>query len=250
MSQYDLEQTQYDMSNLERHSTYDQFMSLRDTLVFSWKKYNGKAWCLLCVWESEETVEILWNNLFRQSFQSMDDWNKQDTIIGPYVEWDYNIASNTPFGPLSCVIQKDWWYRLMYKMEVLPTSTQKKVYTYFDIYRPQHTNPETYNLISGKGTAVFDRQWEFEKTFSGTTSWTDPNWSCSVKVKFVLWEIIQKITAFWYIERDLKKWDIVVMRAKDAERWSQLAPDWNDLTLQADSNYLSVEYLNLPHNNS
>lgn len=250
-NQYDMQPIKYDMSDLERHSTYDQFLSLRDTLVFSEKKYVWKAWCKLVVWDKEKTIEILWNNIFKQNFENIEDWWRKDTILWPYVKRDYATATQSPFNsPISCVIQKDWWYHLKYKIEVLPTAIQKKVYTYFDIYRIHDVTvtPLTYDLISWWGIAVFDMQGEVEKTCYGSTSWTDPNGSCMVTVRFVLWELIQKVTAMWDMEMNLQKWDVVVLRAKDAERWSWPTPLWNNLTFQSSSNYWSIEYLNLPIN--
>lgn len=245
-NQYDMQPIEYDMHDLERHSTYDQFLSLRDTLVFSGKKYVGKWWYKLCVWDKEKTVEVLEDNIFKQSFENMTDWTRTDLSYWPFVKWDYATASNAPFTPISCVIQKDWWYRFEYKMEVLPTATQKKVYTYIDVYEPippaQEWDPVTYQLKSDKGRAVFDMQWEWTLSWTASVWWD--TWSCSVSFK--LWQILQKVTAMWRMEQNLKKWWILVLRAKDAERWSNLEPDWNDLTLQTSSNYWRIEYLHLP----
>ncbi len=245
---YDTQPIEYDMSDLERHSTYDQFLSLRDTLVFSWKKYAGKAWCKLCVWEKEKTVEILWNNLFQQNFENITDWTRTDVIIGPYVTWDYTIASNTPITPISCVIQKDWWYKIIHKEEVLLTPTTNKVYCYVDIYREDDNGTITiwtkkYTMPYKWGIAVFDRECN-TTPLSWSTSWTDPNGSCSVP--FTFWKLFKKVTAFGYMERNLVKWDILVLRAKDAECWADGSPQGNDLTFQTSSNYRSIEYLNLP----
>ena len=241
---YDTQQIEYDMSNLERHSTYDQFLSLRDTLVFSWKRYAWKGWCILCVWEKEKTVEIIWRNLYRQLFDDITQ-PTENVFIWPYIKFDADIMSNVNFGNLGWVVQKDWWYRLTYKIEVLPTSTQNKVYTYFDIYRPKANpaewDPFPYDLTEPGWTAVFD--WECNTGLSWSTSWTEPNGSCYVPI--TLWRIFKKLTASWYIKKNLKKGDVIVLRAKDAERWANPLPNGNDLTFQPSSNYLSIEYLNL-----
>lgn len=243
---YDLIPTEQDGSINYTPWVYDQFISLRDTLVYSWKKYNWKWGCLLCVWDKEETVEVLWRNLYRQLYNDLGTFT--DIVhIWPYVTFDTTIAWNPNFWNLSWVIQKDGWYRLTYKMEVMPTSTTNKVYTYFDVYRPNwSSDPFPYDLTEPWGTAVFD--WECNTSpLTWSTSWTEPNGSCSVS--FTLWKLFKKVTAFWYIEKNLKKWDVVVLRAKDAERWANPIPNGNDLTLQASSNYWSIEYLNLPINN-
>ena len=237
---YDLKPIEYDMSNLERHSTYDQFLSLRDTLVLSWKKYVGKAWSVLCVWEKEKTVEVIFKNLFQQNFNNIVQTWVTPISIWPYVKRESEVADR--YGQMSCVIQKSWRYKIIHKEEVLLRDGSRKVMCYVDIYR-------NWAIAYKWWVAVYDRQWNFNKTFSGTTSWTDPNGSCSVRVHFTLWDIIQKMTAFWYMERNLEKWDILVLRTKDQEpNPSTWEPQWNNLLLQADSNYRSIEYLNLPYN--
>lgn len=235
---------EFNISANEAHSTYDQFIQLRDTLIFSGKYYNDKKWSVLIVGDTGETIEVMFRNLFRQSYNNLTQVADQ-VAIWPYVQYDSMKTSLPPIWPLSCEIVKDWLYRLTYKMEVLPTAQQNKVYTYFDVYRPKEIveegDPFPYELTEPWGTAVFD--WECNTT-PLSTSWTDPNGS----VPFTLWKLFKKVTAFWYIEKNLKKWDLVVLRAKDAERGDQPIPAWNDLTLQSSSNYWSIEYLNLPYN--
>ena len=55
---------------------------------------------------------------------------------------------------------------------------------------------------------------------------------------------------WWMVEKDLKKWDILVLRMRDQEpdptTWE---PQWTELTLQEWSNTLSVEYIDLPLGN-
>lgn len=242
---YDLIPTEQDGSITYTPWVYDQFISLRDTLVYSWKKYNGKAWAKLCVWEKEETVEVILHNLFQQNFEAVDDLAASLIQFWPYVKRDSEIASL--YWPMSCIIQKDGRYKIIHKEEVLPVAWSKKVYCYVDIYRKN--DQWVYELPYKWWVAVFDWQWEFAKTFSWSTSWTDPNGSCSVNVSFKMWDIFQKVTAFGYMERNLLKWDILVLRAKDAEADpSTWEPQWNDLAFQPSSNYWSIEYLNLPIN--
>lgn len=239
---YDLVNTEYPIWENIPTSDYNQFIQLRDTLVYSGKKYNGKAGCKLCIGEKEETVEVQWNNMYRQLFDTIA-LPTENIFVWPYVEFDSEIMGNANFWNLGWVIQKDWWYRLLYKIEVVPTAQTNKVYTYFDIYRKKENPTEwdtfPYVLTEPGWTAVFDR--ECNTTLSGTTSGTDPNGTCTVP--FTLWELFKKLTAFWYIEKNLNKGDVVVLRAKDAERWTNPLPAWNDLAFQAGSNYLSIEYI-------
>lgn len=242
---------EYPISANENHSTYDQFIQLRDTLVFSNKFYNWKAWLKLCIWETEETVEVAERQLFKQTFEpDWATWNFTTGIIGnTVVEVPAEIKAQYPtnFTNLSCMVTKSGRYRIVHKEEVLPQAWKDKAYCYVDIYRKNQWG--TYEIAYKWWVAVFDWQWKFEKTFSGSTSWTDPNGSCSVKVSFTLWDIIQKLTAFGYMERDLLKDDILVLRMKDAETdpttWEN---PWTDLTLQQWSNFWSIEYLDLPYN--
>jgi hypothetical protein len=61
--------------------------------------------------------------------------------------------------------------------------------------------------------------------------------------------LFKKMTSIAEQERDLKKWDILVLRMKDGPHDpSTWEPTWNNLTLQQDSNYWSIEYLDLPYN--
>lgn len=235
---YDLVEQNYPIEENNTHSTYDQFISLRDTLVYSDKYYKWKWGSKLIVWEKERTVEIIWRNAFKMSFEP--DWSTSRQIslesIWPYVEYDQETADLK--WVISCVIQRDGRYRIVHKEEILPTAQQTKVYCYVDIIRD-------WQYLVKWWVAVFDRQ--ASGTLTWSTSWTDPNGSCSVS--FTLWKIFQKITAFWYNERDLKKWDILVLRMKDQDVDANGNPQWNDLTLQNYSNFMSVEYIDLPTNN-
>jgi len=236
---YDLQPEEYNFDNLEVHWVYDQFLYLRDTLIFSWKKYTGKAWCKLVVWDKEKTIEILENNIFQQNFEQMSGWDPILLSKGFYITWDPTVASN--FGTLSCLIQKSWRYKILHKEEILLDSTTNKVFCYVDVYRPDGNG--WYIMPYPWGIAVFD--WEWNTSLSWTTSWTEPNGSCTVSI--TLWKLFKKMTALWYMERDLLKWDVLVLRAKDASN-PDGSPAWNDLTLQTNSNYWSIEYLNLPYN--
>lgn len=229
MSQYDLQPIEYDMKPLEQHSTYDQFIQLRDTLVFSWKRYVGKAWAKLIVWEKEETIEVEMSNIFKMWFNSMTDSTPSLESKWPYVEYNTEVADI--YWPISCVIKKDWRYRIVHKEEVLPTSSETKVVCYVDIIR-------NWEYLVKWWVAVFYD--EIDQTLSWTTS---DGGTCNIR--FTLGRLFQKITTFGYIERDLKAWDILVLRAMDEEPEPDGSPAgwWYKLHLLSNSNFFSVEYI-------
>lgn len=272
--EYLVNPTEYPINDNEAHSTYDQFIQLRDTLIFTNKYYNDKADRKLCVWSkfdwsTTNTIEVLLPNKFKQSFQP--DWkeNPEESIttwiLGKYVTIpDSTVPTEivSQAWPLCCQIQRDWQYQLIHKEQVLLETTTNKVCCYIDIYRK---NAQWVREIPYKWwVAVFDWEWwreddnthfkkTFTGTFSGTTSWTDPNGSCSgscsVVVQFTLWDIIQKMTAFGYMERDLKKWDFLVLRMKDKGADETTGePQGNDLKLQRDSNYWSIKWIDPSEN--
>lgn len=262
---------EYPISANENHSTYDQFIQLRDTLIFTWKYYNDKASRKLCVgdkgdWTTTNTIEVWLPNYFVQRFEP--DWATNPASITPEVPNIWNYVTPIPTSvsseidqsllaeiwPLCCYINKAWHYRLIHKEEVKLETSQNKACCYIDVYRKN--DQWIYEIKYKWWVAVFDWEWgrednstHFKKAFSWTTSWTDPNGSCSVTVTLTLWDIIQKMTAFWYMERDLMTWDILALRMKD--KWAEdgtWKPQWNNLTLQQWSNYWSIEYLDLPYN--
>lgn len=141
--EYLVSPSEYD-GTLERlTSTYDQFIQLRDTLIYSGKKYKGKGGSRLIIWEKEETVEIMWKNGFKLSFEP--NISMETNVINyhewPYVEytpkeWDftsndgflkqhwYDFAKRTQrFWLISCRILKDWNYRIEYKVQVWSQAT-------------------------------------------------------------------------------------------------------------------------------
>ena len=272
---YLLSPVDYPINDNEAHSTYDQFIQLRDTLIFTGKYYNDKASRKLCVGDNwngatTNTIEVWLPRVFKQTFEpnwaTSPETDVTTTVLQEPVTERYvdNPDSTIPQeliaqSPLCCMIKKDWHYRLIHKEEIKLDTTTNKVCCYIDIYRK---NAQWVWEIPYKWwVAVFD--WEgwrednsthFKKAFafSGTTSWTDPNGTCSwnVTITLTLWDLIQKMTSFGYMERDLKKWDFLVLRMKD--KWANEStgePQWNDLKLQQRSNYWSIEYMDLPYNN-
>lgn len=250
--QYLATPTEYPIWANENHSTYDQFIQLRDTLIYTGKYYNDKASRKLCVWDKGDgsttnTIEVWLPNYYRQWIQPW--WDSDSTkvttwILGNYVtDVPSQLVSDLQLWPICCMINKDWHYRIMHKEEILPTADTNKVYCYVDIYRKDVD--WKYQIQYKWWVAVFDREWQ--TSLSGNTNWTQPNWTCTVSI--TLGKLFKKMTAIGEQERDLLKWDILVLRMKDAtyntETWE---PTGNNLIIQNDSNYWSIEYLDLPYN--
>jgi hypothetical protein len=59
---YDLINKNYPISDNFPESDYNQFIQLRDTLVYSSKYYKGKKGSKLVIGEKENTVEIIYRN--------------------------------------------------------------------------------------------------------------------------------------------------------------------------------------------
>lgn len=224
---YDLTGTKYPISDNNAHSTYDQFLSLRDTLIYSKKKYSGKRWAKLVIWDKEETVEVIFANRFKLWFQpnySSDPTTINKEILWWYVTWWTQEALWHWY--ISWMIERDGRYRIIHKEEVILSSSTDKVFCYVDVYR--QNSQWVYEIPQDMKwwIAVFDWEW----------AW----WA------YRIWDLFKKITAFWIIERDLYKWDILVLRMRDATyNTSTWEPQWNELNLQQNSNYLSIEYIDL-----
>ena len=203
---YDLKEEEYlkNMSN-EVVSTYDQFIQLRDTLIYSKKTYSWKAWAYLVVWDKEHSIELLMPNRFMISF---DSW----TTINIDSVWDYiTYRPDAWFWPIAVEINKTWRYSIEHKAEILLDTDTTKGYCYVDWYRKDES--WNYQKVINWWTAVFDNQWD------------------------TLWEVFTKMTAQWFISKDILAWDLLVYKAKDQ--------DWNDLQLQSNSNFFNIEYIDL-----
>ena len=206
---------EYPISDNNRPATYDQFISLRDTLVMSNKYYADSAWRSLIIWTKLNgnptwTIEIRKPNSSRQSFEP---WYESDSsIISPDVQWEYITIWwwTTTQNPLACTIQKDWRYKLTHKEQFVNIdSSITRIHTYI-----LHT--------SGSSTverAVFD--WERD------TAWE-----------------IKRMTAFGYVECNLKKWDVLELKMEDQD-WTHIdSASWK---LQTNSNWWNIEYIDLPY---
>lgn len=229
---YDIITKQRPIENMDTpREITGQFISLRDTFIDSEKKYPWKRGAVLIVWDTERSVEIKYKNRFKVWFEP--DY----TTLNVDNEWPY-VEYDSTYGTLWAIIKEDGRYRVMHKMQVLPNPNTEQIIAYCDYYaiQPDWTYPSEWLKI-----AVFDLKGKFSKTFTWSISWSCPEWSvsgsCSVNVNFKIWDIIQKITAFWLIERDMKRWDKLNFKAVDENN--------NNLPLQANSNFYSVDYLDL-----
>ena len=169
---------EYPISNNDRPATYDQFITLRDTLVFSNKYYADKAGRSLIIWTKldwtpTDTIEIREPNMVRLDFESSGS-------VSPYPAWQY--VTTWWHTWISCEIVKKGRYRIQHKEQFnnLPSSI-----TRVHSYVVQHKLDDTT-----QSRAVFD--WE----------WNTP------------WEF-KRITSFGYVECDLDKWDWLELKIED-----------------------------------
>lgn len=229
------------------------FLDIWDTLLEDKKTLHNRRWAHFVVWKASKSVELQYDNKFMLRFEpdymtDVENLVKWD-IDTPYVtrlkdstDTEYQSLYAT-YWPLACIIEEDWRYEILHKEEIRPQPDTDTVCCYVDIYR-KDTN-WIYQILIKWWVAVSWWKWSFEKTFSGSTSWTEPNGSCSVKVSFKLGDVLQRIPTWWYIERDLLKWDVLVLRVRDKEpdiAWTW-EPVWNELTLEPYSNIFSVKHV-------
>lgn len=168
----------------DRPATYDQFMTLRDTLIFSNKYYADKAGRSLIIWTKldwtpTDTIEIREPNLIRVDFEPSG-------TIRPTPEWQYVIAWN--HWGISCEIVKKGRYRIQHKEQFndIPSTV-----TRIHCYAIQHMTDWT-----DRKRAEFDWEW--------STAWE-----------------IKRITSFWYVECDLDKWDWLELKLED-QWWNDI----------------------------
>ena len=170
--------SEYPISNNNRPATYDQFITLRDTLVFSNKYYADKAGRSLIIgtkldWTPTDTIEIREPNLMRVDFQP------NGTVV-PHPTWQYIVSGSHPW--ITCEIVKTGRYRIQHKEQF--NDIDQNI-TRIHCYVVQH---KTDN--STQSRAVFD--WE----------WNTP------------WEL-KRITSFGYVECDLYKWEWLELKLED-----------------------------------
>lgn len=225
------------------------FLDIWDTLLESKKTLYARAWAKLIVWKASKSIELMYKNKCKLSFEpnyssDVENLVRRD-IDSPYVTWlwdnpDYATLYQA-FGPLAVMIEEDWRYRITHKEEIELQSTQDTICCYVDVYRKDVN--DVYQILIKWWIAVSWFEWKW--TLTWTTSWTDPNGSCSITFK--LWQIMQHVPTMWYIERELQKWDILVLRMRDMTPDSSTwAMRWNELTIYPYSNIFSIEYIDLP----
>ena len=176
---YDLQPEEFPISENDRKATYDQFISLRDTLVYSNKYYGSSAWRSLIIGTKLDgnptnTIEIWEPNMMNMFVNPNWDTDWSDSVWN-YVTWWWH-----PWY-IACDIVKKWRYRLQHKEQFNNIDSS---ITRIHSYILQHSGWIT------KPRAVFD--WE----------------------RNTPWEI-KRITAFGYIECDLDKWDWLELKVDD-----------------------------------
>ena len=196
---------EYPISDNNRPATYDQFITLRDTLVFSNKYYADKAWRSLIIGTKldgtpTDTIEIREPNIM--SYKIKADWTVEDDgSIWKYVTTWWHISQN----PISCEIIKTGRYKIQHKEQFNNLSTTR-VHSYVLLHQLDWTT---------KSLAVFDWEWD--------TPWE-----------------IKRLTAFWYREINLYKWE-----------WLELKVEDNNVSIISqmayDSNWWQVEYIDLAY---
>lgn len=198
----------YPISNNDRPATYDQFITLRDTLVVSNKYYADKAWRSLIIGTKldgtpTDTIEIREPNMFSQAFEPNGSvsWDP----LGKYVATWWHTSTN----PMSCEIMKKWRYRLQHKEQFIDIDSG---ITRIHSYIVQHHDNQNIER------AVFD--WE----------WSD-GW------------MFNRMTSFGYVECDLDVWDWLELKIQDQDN-----NDIPSSMLQAQSNWWMVEYIDLAYN--
>lgn len=217
---YDLLPEWYDISQNRSTNTYDQFIMLRDTLVYSKKYYKGKAGSVLVIWDTEETVEVIVRNRWIQKFnpsRETDPNDIQTTLQWPYITTEW--VDQSIYWPASCRVTKSWYYKITHKEEVIniPAGTTQLLWYIERIPMNSHWG----NWLPGTGIklAVYDDE-------SNT---------------YTLDELYTKKTVIGMVDTNLEKWDILTFHIEDQ--------NGDSLPLQWDwSNRWTVDYINLPLN--
>ena len=235
--------SEYPIGDNNRPATYDQFITLRDTLIFSNKQYNDKAGRTLIIWTKldwtpTDTIEIREPNLSRISFQPWYEAHPTDeNYLKDETKWAYVTSGNTyTANPLSCTINKDGRYRLMHKQQFVNIdSSITRIHAYILQHYEENWTRNT------RERAVFD--WETRWALAGTTTDTEPDWTCSVPLS--LWLLFNRMTSMWYVECDLNKWDWLELKMEDQNGNHINSATWR---LWQDANWRCVEYIDLAYN--
>ena len=210
----------YPISDNNRPATYDQFITLRDTLIMSNKYYADKAGRSLIIgtklnWKPTDTIEIREPNLCKMSFEPWYEADPSNKIDSWDSQWKYvTIGASQTTNPLSCTIQKDGRYRISHKEQFVQLDSGiTRILSYVNQH---HEENDTW---TEKPRAVFDWEWA-----TGG-------------------EII-RMTTYWYVECDLYKWDWLELLIEDQNGDHIDSTTWK---LQTYSNWWNVEYIDLPY---
>lgn len=223
--QYRATPLEYPISNNEAHSTYDQFIQLRDTLIMSNKYYADSAWRSLIIWtklngDPTGTIEIWKPNICKLSFEPGRE-NDISKIDFSDVHWEYiTVPSSHSNIKLSCDIQKDWRYVLQHKEQLINIpSSITRVTAYIMQHKRVVTIVGDEEVVSYQSIprAVFDWSWSEQGLFD-------------------------RMTSFGYVECDLAKWDWCELIIED-QRQEPISSDY----IQPNSNWFSVEYKDLAY---
>lgn len=185
--EYKATPTEYPISDNNRAATYDQFITLRDTLIDSKKYYADKAWRSLIIWTKldgtpTDTIEIWEPNIMKQSFEPNWTIDASDSVWRYITVWWHT-------NPLSCSIEKKWRYKLQHKEQFNNiSSTVTRIHSYIIQHSWTLANIER---------AVFDWEWNTQ------------------------WEI-KRLTAFGYVECDLNRWDRLELKIED-QWWNDIS---------------------------
>lgn len=215
---YDLVAEKYDISANRSNNTYDQFIMLRDTLVYTKKTYSWKAGSVLVIWDNEDTVEVIIRNRWIQKLnpdRETDPDAIQSVLQGPYIikEW----IDESVYGPASCKVTKSGYYKLTHKEELvnIPAGTTR-VQWYIERLP---MNSQWGNALPGTGTklAAYDM----------------------ISNQMNIDEMYTEMTVQWMVDTNLEEWDILMFHIVDQ--------NGDSLPLQTyRSNRWTVDYINLP----
>lgn len=170
----------YPISDNIRPATYDQFISLRDTLVYSNKYYASSAWRSLIIWtklnwEATGTIEIREPNIMNMKIAPNGSTDFSDSVWNYVTPWWHTWM-------IACDIIKKWRYRIQHKEQFNNISTDiTRIHSYVIQHKSNWSNVHR---------AVFDWEWD--------TPWE-----------------IKRMTAFGYLECDLDKWEWLELRVED-----------------------------------
>lgn len=177
----------YPIADNVRPATYDQFITLRDTLVYTNKYYGSSAWRSLIIgtkldWTPTNTIEIREPNMYYQTFEPW--WSTDDSKS----VWTYTKAHGGWL--IACDIVKTWRYRIQHKEQFNSLSSVTRVRSYV----VQHK----WDLTT-QNRAMFDWEW--------STAWE-----------------LKRLTSFGYVECNLDRWDWLELKIED-QNWNSII--WN-----------------------